>query len=223
MKFLVFDTETTGLPKDRNATPIQYWLYPYIVQFSWLVFDDKEMRITNINNHVVKLPDGVTIPEEASKIHGITNEIMMESGEDIRIVLDSFNEAVKNSQIIVAHNIKFDDKVVQAECIRNKLTNIMTAYPQKIKYCTMDYGKTITRIEKVSKFDSRKKYLKPPKLFELHQKMFKTVPNNLHNSLVDVFVCFRCFFAMINNYDLFDPNIQKDLSQYYNELTQISN
>ena len=122
MKFLVFDTETTGLPKDRNATPLQYWLYPYIVQFSWLVFDDKEMRITNINNHVVKLPDGVTIPEEASKIHGITNEIMMESGEDIRIVLDSFNEAVKNSQIIVAHNIKFDDKVVQAECIRNNLT-----------------------------------------------------------------------------------------------------
>tara|TARA_B100001063_G_scaffold246715_1_gene287164 strand:+ start:4376 stop:5041 length:666 start_codon:yes stop_codon:yes gene_type:complete len=217
MKILVFDTETTGLPK-FGATPRNHNLYPYIVQFSWLIYDDSTMRLTNINNHLVRLPDGMDIPEESTKIHGITNEQMRASGEDINIVLDAFNDAVKNSQIIVAHNIKFDDEMVQCECIRNNRINIMKSYPTKIKYCTMKYGKEITKIEKISKFDPNKTYLKPPKLFELHQHYFNQVPNNLHNSLVDVFVCFRCFYFMVYNKDLFNPSEQKELSDYYKNL-----
>lgn len=66
-------------------------------------------------------------------------------------------------------------------------------------------------------------YFKPPKLFELHKHYFNTVPNNLHNSLVDVFVCFRCFYRMVYDKDLFNPREQSELSHYYNQLTQISN
>ena len=38
MKVLVFDTETTGLPK-KGASLSHPELFPYIVQISWLVFD----------------------------------------------------------------------------------------------------------------------------------------------------------------------------------------
>jgi len=221
MKVLVFDTETTGLPK-KGASLSQPELFPYIVQISWLVFDDATMRITNINDHVVLLPEGMDIPQESTNIHGITTEVMRKSGEGIRVVLESFQQAVRDSQVLVAHNIKFDDTMVQCECIRNNLPNIMKEDPAKIQYCTMNYGKSITKLERPSKFQSGKTYLKPPKLFELHKHYFNTVPQNLHNSLVDVFVCFRCFYAMVYHNDLFDPKVQVELSKYYQELTQLN-
>ena len=96
-----------------------------------------------------------------------------------------FDQSVKESQIIIAHNIKFDDEIVQCECIRNNVKNIMTVYPCKIKYCTMKYGKNITKIERPSKFNPGEMYFKPPKLFELHKHYFHTIPKNLHNSLVE--------------------------------------
>lgn len=41
-----------------------------------------------------------------------------------------------------------------------------------------------------------RQYKKFPKLSELHQKLFGSVPENLHNSIVDVFVCLRCFLKI---------------------------
>ena len=39
-KVIVFDTETTGLPKNRQK-PNKWntYLFPHIVQFSWFIFD----------------------------------------------------------------------------------------------------------------------------------------------------------------------------------------
>ena len=87
----------------------------------------------------------------------------------------------------------------------------------------MEYGKPITRIERPSMYKPGTTYLKPPKLFELHKHYFSTVPKNLHNSLVDVFVCFRCFYKMMYDVDLFDASKQSELAEYYNDLTKISN
>ena len=61
--------------------------------------------------------------------------------------------------------------------------------------------------------EKTKKY---PKLMELHHYWFKTVPNNLHNSLIDIFVCFRCYHQMEYNYDIMDKH--KELSNYYNQI-----
>ena len=45
MKFLVFDTETTGLPKSRHAEPEDTWQFPYVVQLSWLIFNTGNNKI----------------------------------------------------------------------------------------------------------------------------------------------------------------------------------
>ena len=47
-------------------------------------------------------------------------------------------------------------------------------------------------------------YLKYPKLFELHDKLFQCVPSNLHNSLIDILVTLRCFMKLKYNTDLND-------------------
>jgi len=217
MKIIVFDTETTGLPKSRNASPRMSHLYPYIVQISWLTYDDCSQKISNINDFIIKLPDGMCIPEESTKIHGITNEIMQQKGVPIGDVLRKFIKDFTSSQIVAAHNIDFDNSIIQAEMYRNNMGNYIEK-TSNIKYCTMKYGKPLTNILRPSKYNSGT-YQKPPKLMELHEFLFQTVPNNLHNSMIDVWVCFRCLYKMIYGEDLLEKS--EEIKTYFNKLCSL--
>lgn len=214
MRVIVFDTETTGLPKFRKAHPSKSELYPYICQFSWLVYDDKTNEFYT-RDYIIKLPKGVTIPEECTKIHGITNEKMLSEGVDIKEVLREFTRDWLKCQILIAHNLDFDNRVIQAEYFRNEPINWLGRH-RKIEYCTMNYGKKFTNIQVPSKFNSGT-YQKPPKLIELHKELFSCEPSNLHNSLVDVLACFRCYFKMVYGKDILDENINKMFYNYYKE------
>ena len=60
---------------------------------------------------------------------------------------------------------------------------------------------------------------KRPKLVELHQYLFKTIPNNLHNSLIDVFVCFRCYYYLVNNKDILNSDFE--FKKRFNEICDL--
>tara|TARA_Y100000813_G_scaffold194955_1_gene176028 strand:- start:94 stop:756 length:663 start_codon:yes stop_codon:yes gene_type:complete len=210
MKVIVFDTETTGLPKNRKSNPQNTELFPYVCQLSWLVYDDNVGKIVKVVNKIIKLPDGVIIPEVCVNIHGITNEMMREKGENMKDVLMEFTKDWMDSQILIAHNLDFDNKVLQAEYYRNNLINWLGRH-RKIEYCTMKYGKKFTSIWRPSKF-SNNMYQKPPKLVELHVELFKEEPKNLHNALIDVYVCFRCFHQMVYSKDIFTKNNNENIT-----------
>ena len=178
MSVVVFDVETTGLPKKRNSPFTDFDNWPHIVQMSWLVYNTINGEIDSINDHIVKLPEDITIPEDSIKIHGITNEKMREQGKDIYDVLMEFKRDISNSKIIVAHNLEFDTNIISVELLRNNLRNALYFYRGE-KYCTMH--------------ETKKLFRRWPKLIDLHKRLFKTTPKNLHNSLIDVYVCFRCF------------------------------
>ena len=55
MKILTFDVETTGLPDGRPTTK-QTYRWPFIVQFSWMVYDASKNKVINVEDHIVKLP-----------------------------------------------------------------------------------------------------------------------------------------------------------------------
>lgn len=186
MRAVIFDVETTGLPKQRKASLHDTELWPYIVQISWINIDIIDGEITDIKDTIIKLPEDVIIPEDSIKVHGITNEMMLKSGVDIKNILLDFQNDINQSDIIVAHNIDFDEAVIGVESIRNLGYNLFDGY-KKNKYCTMKR--------------SRKLCKKWAKLSFLHEKLFKQVPNNLHNSLIDVYVCFRCFYQLYYNID----------------------
>ena len=81
MKVLVFDTETTGLiefpiPRYRES---EKW--PYIVQFSYIIYDKGE--ITKIVDEIIKLPDGIEIPQKCVDIHHITTEMSRTKGKNV--------------------------------------------------------------------------------------------------------------------------------------------
>ena len=50
MRFLVFDTETTGLPKTKYISPDTLNQWPYIVQFSYIIYDTTLNDIIAIDN-----------------------------------------------------------------------------------------------------------------------------------------------------------------------------
>ena len=199
MLAFVFDTETTGLPIKRCAKIRDNGNWPYIVQCSWLVYDLDTGKIVSIKDYIVSLPGDMIVPEASSRIHGITTSIMREKGYPIKKVLEEFKKDFVRCQYIVAHNLNFDKTILRVELFRNGFPNLFKQQ-NYIEFCTMKYGTPICNLTQMwrGKFET-----KPPKLIELYEKLFNETPENLHNSLVDVFVCFRCFYKMLCGSDAF--------------------
>ena len=204
MLALVFDTETTGLPKKKCASKKDDANWPHIVQMSWLVCNIVTGEIISIHDYIIKLDKHRLIPAESTNIHGITNEIMREKGVSIKKVLEAFNKDLKKSQYLVAHNLNFDKTISRIEMYRNGFPNLYRQH-NIIEVCTMKDGAHICNIIKKNKW-TKLVETKLPKLIELYEKLFHETPNNLHNSLIDVFVCFRCFYKMLCGRDIFTDN-----------------
>jgi len=193
MKIIVFDTETTGLPESFKAPVSQTAKYPYIVQLSWIVYDTMESTVERIQDHIINC--GVDIPMDATNIHGITNQMSQQKGISINAAMDLFDIDLNLSDMVVAHNISFDKKMYMVEAIRNNRISYIT--PDKMSYCTMMKTIRICNIKKPSSNG-----LKYPKLVELHNVLFNSTPNGLHNSLVDVLVCLRCYIMVTRGDDV---------------------
>lgn len=196
-RVLVFDVETTGLPSKYNAKVEELGVWPYIVQFSWIIYDTEESDLLKMEDHIIKLNNNMKIPEPSTKIHGITNEMMNTKGKSIEQVLYKFNEDLLSCDLCVAHNLKFDKSMALVESKRN---NIDLSFEGKIEFCTMLYGNAICDLKRIN--HRQQIVSKYPKLIELYQKLFDETPTNLHNSLYDVLVCLRCYYKMRYNVDL---------------------
>ena len=84
----------------------------------------------------------------------------------------------------------------------------------------MKEGKKFTNLMRQSKFHSGT-YQKPPKLIELHEELFNTIPGNLHNSLIDVLVCFRCFHKMAYDNDFVNYEKNPKFHDYYKTMCNL--
>jgi DNA polymerase III epsilon subunit-like protein len=198
MKVLVFDTETTGLPTERNPLITETEKFPYIVQLSYILYDDQTNHIINIQDDIIKLPENVVLPEESVKIHGITREKSNKKGIPISDALDKFNELIKESDIIVGHNTSFDRRLIMVECIRNDKPMF---FDKKNEFCTMFRSINLCAIEKVNP-KTGEKYFKYPNLSELHEKLFGNKPKGTHDSMADILICMRCYERMKSNKDI---------------------
>ncbi len=182
--YLFFDTETTGLPKSWKAPVSDLNNWPRLVQLAYLLFDMNGNKVSE-GDFIIK-PNGFTIPKEASKIHGITNEIANDEGKPIAEVLLDFNLLINESGFLVAHNMAFDEKIVGSEMLRNGFKNVI---PAKKKICTMQSTTNFCKINGPYGF-------KWPKLSELYQKLFNADFEDAHNAMVDITVTAKCFWEL---------------------------
>ena len=103
--YLIFDTETTGLPKRWNApiTDVDNW--PRCIQIAWQLHDDLGNCIEH-QDYLIR-PDGFNIPYDAEKIHGISTELATEQGLALSEVLELFNVALSKTTFVVGQNLGF--------------------------------------------------------------------------------------------------------------------
>ena len=137
MKIIVFDTETTGLFNRKWNIEKDNDKFPYIVQLSWICYDNYNNKIMSIHDHIIKLKEGIKIPEESSKIHGITDAISKLRGEDIKTVILAFKRDLMSSDIVVGHNLNYDKVMISVELVRNGMVNCMKRLRKKELYCIM--------------------------------------------------------------------------------------
>ena len=185
--FLIFDTETTGLPKNYDAPLTDFDNWPRLVQLAWQIHDEKG-GLVDVKNFIVK-PENFVIPRGAEKIHGITTELAKTEGEPLEFVLQEFNKALQDAGVIVGHNIEFDLNIMGAEFLRKKMETplfdktMLDTKDVSTNYCALPGGKG-------------GKY-KWPKLEELHQKLFDEGFDSAHNASADVQATARCFLELI--------------------------
>ena len=185
--FLIFDTETTGLPALYNApvTDVNNW--PRLVQLAWECHDEKGILL-EANNYIIK-PSGYTIPFAAEKIHGISTERALNEGFDLLFVLQEFNRSLVQAKLVIGHNIDFDRNIVGAEYVRTGIPDELSHLPycctkeEATGFCALPGGKGGN--------------FKWPTLFELYQKLFSENFDEAHNAAADVAATARCFLELV--------------------------
>ncbi len=185
--FLIFDTETTGLPKRYDAPLTDFDNWPRLVQLAWQVHDEHG-NLLDVKNFIVR-PDGFVIPRGAAKVHGITTEFAEKEGISLDIVLEEFNKVLNDVTVIVGHNIEFDLNILGAEYLRREMnTTLLDLHAVDTKdeataYCALPGGKGGN--------------FKWPTLDEMHKKLFGESFDAAHNASADVQATARCFLELI--------------------------
>ncbi len=183
--YLFFDTETTGLPRNWNAPVSDLGNWPRLVQIAWLLCDADGGKVLG-RDYIIK-PQGFTIPQEAAMIHGITTERAEKIGVSLRSVLEDFSAAIGRASYLVAHNMRFDEKIVGAEFLRE---GIADGLHHARKICTM------TSTTNFCQLPGNYGDYKWPRLSELHFKLFGEEFDEAHNALVDIEACAKCFWEL---------------------------
>jgi len=184
LNYLIFDTETTGIPRRRNAPVTDVANWPRLVQIAWQIYDGEENRVEAFE--AIIRPDGFVIPPDAARVHGITQERAREEGVPLMEVLPAFMKGGDIADVLVAHNIRFDANIMGAEFVRAGMESDMFT---KRQVCTMESSTEFCQIPGPYGF-------KWPTLSELHYTLFRTSFIDEHNATADVEACARCFFQL---------------------------
>ena len=186
--YLIFDTETTGLPRDWNApyTDVSNW--PRVVQIAWQLHDHMGKLIEHQDFLIT--PDGFDIPYDSERIHGISTQLATENGKSIEVALSKFEVAMKQAKFIVGQNVGFDINVVGCEFVR------LGVNPDLVKIPILDTCTEITA-ELCRLPGGKGGRFKLPTLTELHQHLFNEPFAEAHNATADVEATARCFLELI--------------------------
>ena len=187
MKFLFFDTETNGLPKDYKASYTEVDNWPRVIQLAWILADENANSLVE-DSHLIK-PDAWEVPAEKFWLdNGHSTERCMAEGLEIDPVLDLFFAAKMRADVLVAHNLNFDHRIVWAEIIRSGRQPRSGMH----KICTMLSSTSLLRIPQV-----KGRGFKWPKLEELHNYLFGKGFDGAHDAMADIRATKDCFFELV--------------------------
>ncbi len=174
--YLFFDTETTGTHKGARMTQLAF------------ILTDSEGNILKEFESLIK-PDGWTVPTSQFFIdNNMSTERCEEHGIPVLDALKDFAESLSKCKYKIAHNLKFDKRIMTHEIQQTGFTG--KKFLATKEFCTM--LSTVDYCQIPGKFGK----FKWPKLSELHIKLFGFDFDDAHDALADVKAMIKCFFEL---------------------------
>lgn len=189
---LAFDTETTGLPDFRAPSSAIH--QPHLVQLAAILTEGPDANPMAFSRIV--RPDGYTeMPAQAFDAHGISFERAMDEGIPLAEALDMFNHFLAQADLLVAHNINFDAKLMRIAFHRADRAPARENLP---KFCTMAAATPLVNLPPTERMLAAG-FNKPkaPSLTECIRHFFNEPLEGAHNALVDVKACVRLYFRLL--------------------------
>ncbi len=189
MTFLVFDSETSGLPD--NARPVDDPAQPSIVQLAAQLCAEDGAPIAGFS---LIVNAGVPIPERVAAVHGITAERAALLGVTPEFALQAFQHLYARAGLIVAHNLKFDRALIET-LIARVHGKIMPL--RKPLFCTMEAATPIVNLPPTERMIAAGfNKPKPPKLEECIRHFFGEELKGAHDAMVDLAACRRVYLHL---------------------------
>ena len=200
MSLIVVDTETAGLP--IRGSPSEDPSQPFVVSIALISLDHESLAELEAQHFILKPPAGRTIPEEVTKIHGISTERANDEGVDPADVVRLYSRMRRSSHGSIAHNAPFDVRMMRIEMLRYGATKehcdtVEAASPQ---HCTQKLATPILRLPPTAKMV--KAGFNKPKAASLAdglRLMFNEVDPEAHGALADARNCARVFRWLRDN------------------------
>ncbi len=187
MKAFVFDTETTGFSVKGGSLDQQ----PYIVQFAGILWEiSKEGGFEEKERINLLIKPRIPIPFGASQIHGIYDRDV-ENAPYIEEVAVHMLRFLNTSDVVVGHNIEYDEQVIKDELAR--IGRAGEYQPMK-RLCTMRSSTEYCQLQ------GRGFSFKAPKLNELYRHLFGNWFEGAHNAMVDVEATSQAFWELVKRW-----------------------
>jgi DNA polymerase-3 subunit epsilon len=195
MTYVVWDTETTGLPlfNLRSTDPRQ----PLVVQIAMLMLADDGSE-TSMASLIVR-PEGWTVPEDVTAIHGISHERAMDEGVSENLAALLFVDLQARASLRVAHNESFDRRIMRIAMTRAGVPrDVIEAIEARPSFCTCKAAQPIIRLPPTERMVATGRTgAKPPKLEECIRFFFNEELAGGHDALIDARACARVYRAII--------------------------
>lgn len=189
-KIVFYDTETTGLPDWKKPSGGES--QPHIVQLAAICVDADTREIVGKLDCIIK-PDGWEIPQETSKIHGITTERALDEGIPEREAVGRFLSLWRGCHR-VAHNRTFDQRIIRIALKRYFDKEEQDLWAEKDNHdCTMLMAKPIMQMPPKTK---NRYGFKPPKLEEAFTFFTGDSMKNAHQAMADTEACMAVYWAI---------------------------
>ncbi|NND64140.1 MAG: PHP domain-containing protein, partial [Flavobacteriaceae bacterium] len=208
--FLIFDTETTGLPKRYTAPISDTDNWPRCIQIAWQLHDRNGVIIEH-EDYLIQ-PEGFDIPYDSERIHGISTELAKEKGIPLAEAAEKFAQVLSKTKFVVGQNVGFDINIMGCEFFRMGMETPLTELPV-LDTCT----ETTAQLCQIP--GGRGGKFKLPTLTELHQFLFNEPFEEAHNATADVEATTRCFLELIrrNIFTAEELDVQPDYFEQFSE------
>lgn len=177
-KRIFFDTETD------NKNPYK----ANLLELGWIQTNGRE-EIDRCSELIKPQGRFDEIPQGATDVHGITYEDVKKKGKPLKLQLDRLTNKMKESDYLIAHNVKYDTTVLQ--------TSLMNCYqiPKMPKITTIC---TMIRTAEWCAIKNQLGDYKWPKLEELYQVVFDEKPNQTHRAIDDAKLVKELYFELLD-------------------------